>query len=405
MKKLWTTFFLAVFLSLHCPAQGSWMQKADLGADARLDAVGFSIGNKGYIGGGRNTTIPADFDDFWEFDPITNTWTQKANIPGGYRHVPVGFSIGVKGYVGTGMGSLVGGSYLNDFWEFDPIANTWTQKANFAGGVRSDAVGFSIGSKGYVGTGYDGSLKYNDFWEFDPTANTWTQKTNVGGPQRFRGVGFSIGNKGYIGLGNDILFGSFYDLWEWDQASDTWSQKADFPTIGRFWTVGFSIGPKGYVGTGFDGNPAIYADFWEYKPSINTWSQLADFGGGYRFSAVGFSIGSFGYLGTGMDSIERNDLWEFNPTVTDMHETSDSRNFTIYPNPFSDRATLSIDKLGADEEITIQMYDVRGNKISTRIERNKNEFVICRGELKSGVYFIRAENRSTVISEKIIITD
>jgi len=33
---------------------------------------------------------------------------------------------------------------------------TWKKKANFGGTKRYGAVGFSIGSKGYIGTGYDG---------------------------------------------------------------------------------------------------------------------------------------------------------------------------------------------------------------------------------------------------------
>ena len=44
---------------------------------------------------------------------------------------------------------------MKDFWEYDPAANTWTQKADFVGVARISAVGFSIGSKGYIGTGYD----------------------------------------------------------------------------------------------------------------------------------------------------------------------------------------------------------------------------------------------------------
>jgi hypothetical protein len=40
----------------------------------------------------------------------------------------------------------------------------------------------AIGNKGYVGTGqYAGSLA--DFWEYDPLSNTWTQKANFGGGQ------------------------------------------------------------------------------------------------------------------------------------------------------------------------------------------------------------------------------
>jgi len=59
---------------------------------------------------------------------------------------------------------------------------------------------FSIGNKGYIGTGYDPSYK-NDFWEYDPTANNWTRKADFLGSARQLAVGFSIGNKGYIGTG------------------------------------------------------------------------------------------------------------------------------------------------------------------------------------------------------------
>ncbi len=89
-----------------------------------------------------------------------------------------------------------------DFWEYDPAANTWTQKADFGGTARYSAVGFSIGSKGYIGTGDDGwSSIAKDFWEYDPAANTWTQKADFGGTARDCAVGFSIGSKGYIGTG------------------------------------------------------------------------------------------------------------------------------------------------------------------------------------------------------------
>jgi hypothetical protein len=68
-------------------------------------------------------------------------------------------SIG-KGYIGTGLDSY----YTQDFWEWDQATDTWTQKTNFAGIPRGYAVGFSIGNKGYVGTG----RLEKDFWEFDP---------------------------------------------------------------------------------------------------------------------------------------------------------------------------------------------------------------------------------------------
>ena len=82
-----------------------------------------------------------------------------------------------KGYIGTGYD---GTAYYNDFWEYDQSNNTWTAKANFPGAARYYAVGLSIGTKGYIGTGIDaGGTKYNDFYEYDPTNNTWSSESKL----------------------------------------------------------------------------------------------------------------------------------------------------------------------------------------------------------------------------------
>ena len=83
---------------------------------------------------------------------------------------------------------------------------TWTPKADFGGTGRWGAVGFSIGNKGYIGTGWDNG-PHQDFWEYNPSTDAWTQKANFGGTARYGAVGFSIGNKGYIGTGGAV------DLW------------------------------------------------------------------------------------------------------------------------------------------------------------------------------------------------
>src|SRR5882757_727061 len=89
-----------------------------------------------------------------------NTWTQKADFGGGVRIYATGFSIEGKGYLGTGLGEF---TTFNDLWEYDPTTNAWTQKADFGGGARYLAVGLSIGRKGYIGTGFD-PFETKDFW-------------------------------------------------------------------------------------------------------------------------------------------------------------------------------------------------------------------------------------------------
>ena len=159
---------------------------------------------------------------------------------------------------------------LTFYIQHSASAQAWTKKADFGGGERYGAVGFSIGNKIYVGLGFDGSY-YKDFWEYDPANNTWTQKADFGGTARQDAVGFSIGNKGYIGTGYD---GSYKkDFWEYDPATDAWIQKAYFGGTGRDYAIGFSNGNKGYIGTGlyYDGTtPHFYKDFWEYNPDNDT---------------------------------------------------------------------------------------------------------------------------------------
>jgi N-acetylneuraminic acid mutarotase len=142
---------VAAFSTAQSP--DTWLRKNDIGFAGiagpaeRYSAVGFTINGKGYFGGGNNGKT-----DFWEYDPVSDTWSQKANFSGTGRNEATGFTIGNKGYVGTGYTTFPF-AYYNDFWEFDPLANTWTRKADHPGTPRRAATGFAIGNKGYLGTG------------------------------------------------------------------------------------------------------------------------------------------------------------------------------------------------------------------------------------------------------------
>ncbi|MBE7170264.1 MAG: T9SS type A sorting domain-containing protein [Williamsia sp.] len=252
--------------------------------------------------------------------PTGNAWTQKADFSGLARDGATGFSIGSKGYMGTGIAA--GNNYRKDFWEYNPATNSWTQKADFGGAARIWATGFSIDGKGYIGAGTDGSFK-KDFWEYNPASNTWTRKADFAGTARYRATGFSINSKGYIGTGYDNTERRKKDFWEYNPASNTWKEKADFGGVARDGAAGFSIGSKGYIGTGYDGSRR--KDFWEYNPASNTWVQKADFGGGGRQLAVGYCIGSKGYIGTGYDVNNSNtrDFWEYNPATNSWTRKAD----------------------------------------------------------------------------------
>lgn len=305
--KTFIQFVVACLLAQIISAQpNTWTRKANYGGVERKSAFGFSIGGKGYIGGGcyydwENWYY---YNDFWEFDPVSNVWTQKANSPDTTGH---SFSIGNKGYLHRGG--------LENFWEFDPASNTWTKKANYPG--IDGAIGFSIAGKGYLGTG-SGT---KEFWEYNPITDIWTKKADFGVENPANNFGFSIGSKGYLGSSWK------QDLWEYNSIDDTWKQKAYFPAKARLGAVGFSIGSKGYLGLGYYSwsiGDAYLKDFWEYDPAADTWTQKAYFVGWERENAVGLSIGYKGYLGTGHflcnewecnNEYYYNDFWEYTPEI------------------------------------------------------------------------------------------
>ncbi|MBK6485144.1 MAG: T9SS type A sorting domain-containing protein [Chitinophagaceae bacterium] len=298
---------------------------------------------------------------------------------------PVGFSIGNKGYMGTGLDDY----FRKDFWEYDPLLNSWTQLADFGGVARAEAVGFSIGNKGYIGTGYDAdSHNLKDFWEYDPDLNNWIQKTDFLSVA-YGAVGFSIGGKGYMGTGNKNS-GLQKGFAEYDPVTDIWIKKADFGGTARFQAVGFSIGSKGYLGTG-----SVTKDFWEYDPALNTWTQKVDFGGIARSQAVGFSIGNKGYLGTGaiLSGAPTSDFWEYTPEfgVGISSITIDDGIFSLFPNPNDGMITITA-TFGQEETLTIRIIDLTGRELFSEIIGNVTGTFskqLDLGNYSSGTYFMQ----------------
>jgi N-acetylneuraminic acid mutarotase len=275
----------------------------------------FVIGDKFYLGCGVNDN--GYLSDFWEYDPVNDLWTQKADFPGGARMAATGFSIGNKGYLC--FGAYSNWTWYKDVWEYDPTSDTWTQKNDFPGHERYSAMAFVIGGKSYVGTGaYRLNLEsnaeyYNDFWEYDPVVDNWIQKTNVPEVGRTNAFALEIDGKGYIGFGFYYYDTRKKDWWQYDVTTDSWTRKADYPGEPRYEPAGFSMNKKGYVGTGY--NYGFLKDFWVYIPATDVWVQKINFPGTPRYEAIGFAIGNKGYMGMGSESVYYQDLWQFSEVL------------------------------------------------------------------------------------------
>ena len=240
-----------------------WVKKAD-GIPSQYWGGGFVIDNIGYVVAGHVNGYSR------KYNPVSDSWADIQTFPGGGLCCisNSGFSIGKKGYIGTGC------TTQKKFWEYDSETNVWTQKADFGGTGRQLTVGFALDGDGYIGCGLarSGYRWYvaKDFWKYSVSSDHWSGPINA--PESFatrcNPVRFVINDKAYIIGGNNG--GNYSDVWEFD---GSFSRLSDFPGGGvRGWMPGFAVGGKGYILTGGTGR-----DFWEYTPSTDSWEQLTDF--------------------------------------------------------------------------------------------------------------------------------
>jgi N-acetylneuraminic acid mutarotase len=295
------------------PILGNWMHETGFNAPARRDAVAFTVGRRAFIGTGYDGTNR--LRDFWEYDADLNTWAQAASLPLSFQ--------------------IIGKSHdHNDSIITRPVY------------ARSGAVAFSTDTKGYIGTGFNGSTALKDFYQYDPATNKWDTIRSLGGSllnpvdtfgtPRYSAIAFSINNIGYVGTGWDGTYQK--DLWAYDPATNDWTQKAILGGAKRMDGVAFVINGLAYVCTGID-NGSYLVDMYAYNPTTNSWTQKHDiantnpgsFDDAYdikRIKAVGFTINGKGFIATGATNTVLNTCWEYDPAI----------DFWIYKTPFEGAA-------------------------------------------------------------------
>jgi N-acetylneuraminic acid mutarotase len=280
----------------------------------RFAMASFAIAGKGYLvaGGLMNAAgSKGTSTDVLCYDPTQHWWSQRASFPGNGRIGMASFVANNLGYVCTGAVSNFT-TTVTENWAFNPATNSWAIKAPLPAVARSFAVGIGLNGKGYVGTGVppgggaDGGL--NDWWQYDPAADHWTQKRSLPG---------SLGRWGAVAFANDVPGGKAYlacgiqsSLWtglgdcsEYDPVADTWTGMPGLPSRGRVYAVGLNHPDGGIVGTGYSGYN--FDDFYQFSYYTKTWSQVASVPG-QRYMAQGFAIDRTVYVGGGVYGLGGN---------------------------------------------------------------------------------------------------
>ncbi len=269
----------------------------------------FTIENKSYF---IVSAYPEIESNFYEYNSETNGFTAKKKLPEFDMHYSWGLTIGDKGYCGL----------LNKIWEYDPLHDTWTGKANFPNGDIRDPGRFSKGDLGYI-CGYQNNegFRSNDtLYIFNPKNNTWsTGRDFAGSSQKTTEMAFSLkGNPifiaGNFGMPDDIR------TWEYNSDSNDWYRVGDFPYYPHpscYWTSNDK--PYFYAGTlNGKGEWDIDKSIWTFDRQSNLWTKFGEFPATVGKYPQGFAHGEKMYLGFGDNSglgarNMINELWEFNP--------------------------------------------------------------------------------------------
>lgn len=297
---------------------------------------------------GENTNFPA---------PMNKGTGQNL---GNGRHSAVAFVIGEWAYVGTGyvpafsFGKVNGvenirdRKFFNDFYRFNMKTKQWDQDFSSVIKVngteiegRRDAVAFSDGKYGYVGTGYgEDNRVFKDFYRFDPDSQTW-EEVSFPGESRYGGVTFVVNNAAYVCLGSKSVGAATNyatDVIKFDFATGEWTkmpnsltdkpgvkQDKDYDRIPRTYAVSFvsNAGNDGeeyaYIATGQGRNSRTV---WKYNHKKDQWHQMEDLSdmANALVMGVGFTYKGFGYytLGGGSPDVYSSlntDTWKFTPDI------------------------------------------------------------------------------------------
>ncbi len=399
LQSIFYFFILMLLNSIAVDAQ--WVEVSSPPSNFRTDhTYGFALDGKGYLVTG--TTMNGQYsDNFYQYDPVTDEFTQLDDFPGGPRGFAIGDDWDGKAYFGFGVGS--GNSLNNDLWVFDPATITWTELAECPCSERFHPAMIAHNGKVFVGMGGSTFGDLNDWWIYDIATDSWTQGADLPTTSRHHPYQFGIGDYVYAGFGHGGP--NIYNTWyRYDPANDDWDQMESLPAQGRVAGAQFSWGEKGYVLSGEGENHSALGEgeFWSYDPITDSWEQLDSHPSNGRWAPATFVLDDEVYLFNGIvrqgfNEFYPNDSYKFNlngDVMSSTEELEQVSNFTVFPNPAND--FISIKMTSTDQSSgKFSISDVLGKTLLTLEVANQNEVDIS--ALANGVYFVRAEGETNVV--------
>jgi len=406
---------LSIFSAI---SQGSWTQKADWTGCYAQSNTAVSVGDKAYVGLGT-----AYCRDWREFDPINNTWTPMDTLPSIYSETNMAFGINNKAYVLTSGGYINNNNttydYQNELWEYDPSNGDWTYLNNLPSNPINQGTSFSINGKGYIVGGSVPSMIGTfsiELWEYDPLNNTWTNKAPYIGVPTACQVAFVIDGMAYIGGGmtsGSVIPSEFY---KYNPNSNQWSQIATCPKTELFAASSFAVNGKGYVGMGLSlGTTENPHYVWEYNPLNDVWNRVEDLPDNQCMwdEGIGFSINGKGYMGLG--DVTCNQLpmgyypyiYEYTPVSNSINTFENNiENIKVFPNPSSEISTIKI-RLAEKMNIKLIITNIIGEMVEIInngvLYSGEHHFQWNNSDFAAGIYLLQLSTPYGTEIKKIVV--
>lgn len=314
MKRLITSCL--VITSVFSAIAEDWTQLSDIPGTGRFWSAGFTINGKIYAGTGRTGFSGNATQDMWEYDPIADSWSQIADYPAGIREGAEGFGDGTRGFLGFGTSFI---QFSNEVYEYLPESNTWEAKASCPGSFAYSH-GFTISGKYYIGP-ENGNNKMH---AYDIESNSWSEVAPFPGQDRRAQVAFTSQGKGYIGLGAFVFGGSLSDFFAYDPIADTWQQIASLSPASDQ-SCATSINDIGYVFNVGQNGKRVF----KYTESTDSWEQVSTHPGDRIANSTFIGLNGSGYLVFGERTISGGNItsqqtWRFIPSTVSLNKASDN---------------------------------------------------------------------------------
>ena len=271
----------------------------------RACATCFVVGNDAYVFGGRRDNDSTRLNDLWKYNASTDRWDSIGKAPMLSRVNATACVHEGKVYIGLGFNGKYknDSSYLQDWWEYTPVTNSWKQLADYPNHYTDDATAFVGDGKLYVGYGFCWNYR-RDMFRYNIASNTWdsidVEVPFMGYPSRsFGGTGCTCNGRHFMGTG----FYRYSLNWWAEFDGQHWTERTPVP--GKTRTLAASCATDKYIYVtagihygGVNTTGEVLRDIRRYDPETDRWIYVAVLPKGL-LNHVCFAVGKRVYVGLG----------------------------------------------------------------------------------------------------------